>query len=643
MHCRPGELDVDRIADQHDLLEMRQVEAREPVDEVGLGDEHLRPGEVERVLQVGAARGQVERRVDRSGGVGAEPGAEHVRAGGHPHGDVVAHLDADALQGVGGAPGLRRRRGVGPGLVVEERERLVGGRERPGGEHVREDALLPGREVDGRVSWGRHCAAPCFPELKSFKLSTDDGRCQCHTVARCPAACTGSRSPCPILGTVNVWLLEGDPLTLVDTGPCERRVARGARGGARGARALARGDRARPAHPPPPRSLGARRCDRGERSGARIAATAGTAAWGASYHERAALEAAFGRRLLAAHGVPADVIESSEPFWEHIIRNSANFTTTDILADGDVVRAGRPRLPGRRASRAQRHRHALRRRRATASRSSATTSCRRSPPAPRSFRSSRRGASAGRRSRSTSTGSARTAAMELDLLLPGPRARDPRPPLADRRATRVPRAAARARRRLDRRRAAARRSRSRSACGTTETARDAGRARDLGGDRAPRRARRARARRRGRRRRRQAPVPTERARERTHRQSDSDPERKERRVTERRHAKPPRTVRPHGLRRDRHRRDEGPRSRDRDRARRRGSRHRDREPQARGVRGDRGGGPPRRPARARRSRATSRAGTSARRSSRLPTTSSSGSTCSSTTRASHRRIPIRRA
>jgi glyoxylase-like metal-dependent hydrolase (beta-lactamase superfamily II) len=77
-----------------------------------------------------------------------------------------------------------------------------------------------------------------------------------------------------------------------------------------------------------------------QRSGAQVAATARTAAWGEEYDERVALERHFGRRLLAAHGVPAALIERSEPFWDHIVRNGAGFVTTNVLVDGDVIRAG---------------------------------------------------------------------------------------------------------------------------------------------------------------------------------------------------------------------------------------------------------------------------------------------------------------
>ena len=147
----------------------------------------------------------------------------------------------------------------------------------------------------------------------------------------------------PYLGSVNIWLLEGKPLTLVDTGPAN----------AESLAALEEG-------------LGAHGYDLGDvelvllthhhldhtgltsavaaRSGARVAATAATAAWGIGYHERASLEREFGRRLLAEHGAPAGVIEAAEPFWTHIVRNSADFATTDILAHDGLVDAGGRRL-----------------------------------------------------------------------------------------------------------------------------------------------------------------------------------------------------------------------------------------------------------------------------------------------------------
>jgi glyoxylase-like metal-dependent hydrolase (beta-lactamase superfamily II) len=145
--------------------------------------------------------------------------------------------------------------------------------------------------------------------------------------------------PVPYLGTVNVWLLEGDPLTLVDTGPTSSGSLEALD------QALHSLDVALDEielillthHHLDHSGLAA---SIAERSGAAVASTAGTADWGAAYEERAALERGFGRRLLSAHGVPTALIESSEPFWEHIVRNGARFATTNVLTDGDLIRAG---------------------------------------------------------------------------------------------------------------------------------------------------------------------------------------------------------------------------------------------------------------------------------------------------------------
>ena len=53
---RPGQLDGGRLADDDHLLEVRQVEPDEPVDQVRVGDDHLRAGEVQRVLRGSAPR-----------------------------------------------------------------------------------------------------------------------------------------------------------------------------------------------------------------------------------------------------------------------------------------------------------------------------------------------------------------------------------------------------------------------------------------------------------------------------------------------------------------------------------------------------------------------------------------------------------
>jgi glyoxylase-like metal-dependent hydrolase (beta-lactamase superfamily II) len=143
----------------------------------------------------------------------------------------------------------------------------------------------------------------------------------------------------PFLGSVNVWLLEGEPLTLVDAGPSNEDVL-GALEEELAAHGYALGDielvlvtHHHLDHSGLAATIKAR-------SGAQIAAHRGTALWGVDYHQKASDEHRFTERLMAAHGVPDDLIRASEPFFEHIIRNSSDYETDRVLADGDTIRAG---------------------------------------------------------------------------------------------------------------------------------------------------------------------------------------------------------------------------------------------------------------------------------------------------------------
>jgi glyoxylase-like metal-dependent hydrolase (beta-lactamase superfamily II) len=145
--------------------------------------------------------------------------------------------------------------------------------------------------------------------------------------------------PVPYLGTVNLWLLRGEPLTLVDTGPrsdealqaLERQLQE---------RGLAVEDiellLLTHHHLDHTGLAGHIR----ERSGARVAALEATSAWGVGYHQQAAAERRFTETLLAEHGVPDRLVVDTEPFWEHIIRGSADYETDVLLADGDEIQAG---------------------------------------------------------------------------------------------------------------------------------------------------------------------------------------------------------------------------------------------------------------------------------------------------------------
>jgi glyoxylase-like metal-dependent hydrolase (beta-lactamase superfamily II) len=145
--------------------------------------------------------------------------------------------------------------------------------------------------------------------------------------------------PVPYLGSVNLWLLKGEPLTLVDAGPAneEALVALEEQLTAHGL-AVEDIELLLITHHHLDHSGLAAAIK--ERSGAQIAAHRGTARWGVAYHERAAEEHRFTVALMAAHGVPEHLIAGSEPFFAHIIRDSSDFDTDRILSDGDTIRAG---------------------------------------------------------------------------------------------------------------------------------------------------------------------------------------------------------------------------------------------------------------------------------------------------------------
>lgn len=145
--------------------------------------------------------------------------------------------------------------------------------------------------------------------------------------------------PVPFLGTVNLWLLRGDPLTLVDTGLKSDEALSALEQQLR-EHGLAVEDiellLLTHHHLDHTGLAGTIR----ERSGARVAALDATAAWGVGYHEQAAAERRFTESLLAAHGVPDRLVADTEPFWQHIVRGSADYETDVVLADGDEIQAG---------------------------------------------------------------------------------------------------------------------------------------------------------------------------------------------------------------------------------------------------------------------------------------------------------------
>ena len=145
--------------------------------------------------------------------------------------------------------------------------------------------------------------------------------------------------PVPWLGSVNVWLLEGEPLTLIDTGPSNARAA-----------AALDDELARRGHTVEDIELvlithhhldhSGLAGEIRRRSGAQVAAHRTAAAWGRNYHRHVATERRFTTRLLAEHGVPADLVDATAPFFEYIASDSADWETDLVLADGDTIVAG---------------------------------------------------------------------------------------------------------------------------------------------------------------------------------------------------------------------------------------------------------------------------------------------------------------
>jgi glyoxylase-like metal-dependent hydrolase (beta-lactamase superfamily II) len=141
------------------------------------------------------------------------------------------------------------------------------------------------------------------------------------------------------VGSVNAWLLRGDPLTLVDAGPANDEAFEALRAGLRdeGVRLedieLVLGTHHHLDH------VGLAATVR-EASGAEIALLGEAADYVAAAAEQIERDRAYSHSLMAAHGVPDDVISDNESFWDFLRENSATFAADVRVADGDVVRAG---------------------------------------------------------------------------------------------------------------------------------------------------------------------------------------------------------------------------------------------------------------------------------------------------------------
>jgi glyoxylase-like metal-dependent hydrolase (beta-lactamase superfamily II) len=145
--------------------------------------------------------------------------------------------------------------------------------------------------------------------------------------------------PLPHIGSVNAWLMRGDPLTLIDTGPFGDEaidaLERGLAG--EGLRVedleLVLVTHHHLDHSGLAATIAAR-------SGATIAALDRAAEYGDHYVERSETDRRYSHAMMRHHGVSDAIIESNEGFWQFIRDASDPYHTTQVLTDGDVIRAG---------------------------------------------------------------------------------------------------------------------------------------------------------------------------------------------------------------------------------------------------------------------------------------------------------------
>src|SRR3954447_3571208 len=141
------------------------------------------------------------------------------------------------------------------------------------------------------------------------------------------------------VGSVNAWLLRGDPLTLVDTGPRNDESLAALESGLRehGVRIedieLVIATHHHLDHVGQMSTVQ-------RRSGARVVALDALAEYAQDYELRTTAERCFSRSLMSAHGVPDQVTADNEGFWDYIRDNSESFATDVRLIDGDVIHAG---------------------------------------------------------------------------------------------------------------------------------------------------------------------------------------------------------------------------------------------------------------------------------------------------------------
>jgi glyoxylase-like metal-dependent hydrolase (beta-lactamase superfamily II) len=145
--------------------------------------------------------------------------------------------------------------------------------------------------------------------------------------------------PLAHVGSVNAWLLRGDPMTLIDTGPRDDQALAALEDGLRreGVR-LEDIELVLATHHHLDHVGLAATIQR--RSGAIVAVLDRVADYAERYAAEIERDRAFAHALMAHHGVPEQVVADDEDFWEFIRASSEDFRADRRLADGECIQAG---------------------------------------------------------------------------------------------------------------------------------------------------------------------------------------------------------------------------------------------------------------------------------------------------------------
>src|SRR3954452_22765221 len=150
--------------------------------------------------------------------------------------------------------------------------------------------------------------------------------------------------PLPHIGSVNAWLLRGDPVTLIDTGPREDGALAALEAGVRreGLR-LEDVELVLATHHHLDHVGLAATIQR--RSGATVAVLDRMADYAARYSAEVDEDRRFAHALMAHHGVPEQVVAEGEELWDYIRAAPEVFGPDVGLTDGHRVRADGLALP----------------------------------------------------------------------------------------------------------------------------------------------------------------------------------------------------------------------------------------------------------------------------------------------------------